>query len=98
MCGWTKNDVVLELGGIFKAHQSRRNHDFKVPPSHSLFSCMQFTRTGNAVRAQQIDEGNSPHLSQEEVVQEGLFNDTEIPPRAREETGGWLESDDIEDF
>lgn len=97
VCGWTKNDIVLELGGILKAHQSRRNHDFKAPPSHSLFSRMQFTRTGGAFRAQQIDEGDSAHLTQE-VVREGLFDDTETPPPAREEIGGWLESDDIEDF
>lgn len=98
VCGWTKNDIVLELGGILKAHQSRINHDFKAPPSHGLFSRMQFTRTGSAVRAQQIDEAESAaHLSQE-VVQQGLFDDTETSPSAREETGGWLESDDIEDF
>jgi cell cycle checkpoint protein len=97
VCGWTKNDIVLELGGILKAHQSQSNRDFKAPPSHALFSRIQFTRTGSAVRAQQIGEGDSAHLSQE-VVQQGLFDDTETPAPAREETGGWLESDDIEDF
>lgn len=57
---------------------------------------MQFTRTGSTVRAQQIDEGDSAPVSQD-MVQYG-FDDTDLPPPAREETGGWLESDDIEDF
>lgn len=66
-------------------------------PIHRLFSRLEFTRTGSSVRSQQLDETGLP-------IDETLEPDTfiYIPSSASKtqdkETGGWLESDDIEDF
>lgn len=61
---------------------------------HRLFSRMEFTRTGGAARSQQLDEAGLP----DQGVELDLSFDVPTPALTKEEMGGWLESDDIEDF
>jgi hypothetical protein len=58
---------------------------------------MEFTRTGNAVRSQQLGEGDlqADEMFEHEPSVDG-FSPT--PRQGEKETGGWLESDDIDDF
>ncbi|KAF9481743.1 Rad17-domain-containing protein [Pholiota conissans] len=96
--GWTKNDVILELGGVLKAREANPNKSLSpIPPVHRLFSRMEFTRTGNTGRLQQFNEGD---LLADEMPEHDPYYDA-ISPTSRhgeKEQGGWLESDDIDDF
>ncbi|KDR70220.1 hypothetical protein GALMADRAFT_255090 [Galerina marginata CBS 339.88] len=94
--GWTKNDVVLELGGVLKAQDIFLDHKSKPPHMHRLFSRLEFSRTGSFSRAQQLNEGDV------EADQGFDLDDRDLdlisPSKTKEETGGWLESDDIDEF
>jgi len=107
--GWNNDDVVLELSSVLKANdESLRRHQPpqqrqqrpKPPPMHHLFSRMEFIRaTGNGNRAQQLNEvdvDEDPGL--ESLVADDQYLNSLSNTKAEEERGGWLESDDIEDF
>ncbi|PPQ88176.1 hypothetical protein CVT25_005141 [Psilocybe cyanescens] len=98
--GWSKKDVVLELGGVLKAQDAQQNQTFSKPPSlHRRFSQMVFTRTGNIVRASQLDEREDFQADQELDVNRDLdFVSPSLSSKPKEEKGGWLESDDIDEF
>ena len=95
--GWSKTDVVLELGGILKAIdavQSPHSSSIKPPPKHKLFSKLEFIRGGSDVNAQQLEE-----LDVAEPGQHLFDKDDALDTYTRQEQqGGWLDSDDIEDF
>jgi cell cycle checkpoint protein len=89
--------VVLELGGILKAKdaiQSPAFSSFKPPPIHKLFSRLEFIRGGSDVYAQQLEESDIAESGQQH------FDEDEAPNTytRKEQQGGWLDSDDIEDF
>ena len=67
---------------------------------HHLFSRMEFTRaTGNGIRAQQLNEGDvDADQGFETLVADDQYLNSPWNTKADEEKGGWLESDDIEDF
>lgn len=92
--------MALELGTVLKLKQVQRAGSGldKLPSSHSLFSRLVFT-TGDGQKGQQVDEdlvGDEDQLPAEEGLGFGLGK------RKKDEddgaTGGWLESDDIEEF
>jgi hypothetical protein len=58
---------------------------------------MEFTRTGNTVRSQQLGEGDlqADEMFEHEPSFDGL---SPASRQGEKETGGWLESDDIDDF
>ncbi|KAF9043051.1 Rad17 cell cycle checkpoint protein-domain-containing protein [Panaeolus papilionaceus] len=101
--GWSTNEVILELGGVLKARDlmqdktSAMSRRMKPPPSHRSFSRMEFVRGGAESRAGQLNERD---------VDEGFaesgdgWTGLENGDVSQRETtdGGWLESDDIEDF
>ncbi|KAF8154728.1 Rad17 cell cycle checkpoint protein-domain-containing protein [Crassisporium funariophilum] len=93
--GWSKNEVVLDLGGVLKAKDLVHGHSVGRPPAgHKLFSRMDWVRGGKSVRAQQLVEGDVEE--QRELEDDGqIFGHTLL---TAEERGGWLEGDDIEDF
>jgi len=88
--------MVLELGGILKAKDaSHTSSSFKPPPIHKLFSKLEFIRGESSVHAQQLEELNIAEAGQyfdEETL------DTYTRSMTKKEQGGWLDSDDIEDF
>jgi len=89
--------MVLELGGILKAKDaSRASSPFKPPPIHKLFSKLEFIRGGSSVHAQQLEESNTAEAGQYFNEDETL--DTYTRSMTKEQQGGWLDSDDIEDF
>ena len=95
--GWSKTDMVLELGGILKAKDaSCISSSFKPPPIHKLFSKIEFIRGGNSAHAQQLEESNIAEPEEYFVEDETL--DTCTRSMTKEQQGGWLDSDDIEDF
>ncbi|KAF8811186.1 P-loop containing nucleoside triphosphate hydrolase protein [Phlegmacium glaucopus] len=100
--GWSKIDVVLELGGILKAKdavQSPASSSFKPPPVHKLFSEMKFIRGGSSVNAQQLDEADIVENGQHFDEDESLGIDTHpMMTKDQQQQGGWLDTDDIEEF
>jgi len=98
--GWSKTAVALELPGILKARDlalpTLGNHppESNAPRSHRLFSRLPFVR-GQDERLSQLNEGDVDTNS-------GLGDfdmDLDAVREAKEEhEGGWLQSDDIEDF
>ena len=89
--------MVLELGGILKAKDvSHTSSSFKPPPIHKLFSKLEFVRGGSSVYAQQLEESNIAEAG--EYFDEDESLDTYTPSMTKEQQGGWLDSDDIEDF
>lgn len=90
--------MVLELGGILKAKdeaQSPASSSFKPPPIHKLFSRLDFIRGGSDVHAQQLEESDIAGQQHFEDEDETLDAYTRL---TKERQGGWLDSDDIEDF
>ena len=89
--------MVLELGGILKAKDaSHASSSFKPPPIHKLFSKLEFIRGGSSVHAQQLEESNTTEAGQ--YFNEAETFDTYTRSMTKEQQGGWLNSDDIEDF
>lgn len=93
--GWSKIDVVLELGGILKAKdEAQTPPSFKPPSIHKLFSKMEFIRGGSDVNAQILEEADivepGPHFDEDKSLS--------THSTTREQQGGWLDSDDIEEF
>ncbi|KAF9554804.1 checkpoint protein Rad24 [Agrocybe pediades] len=90
--GWTKNEVILELGGVLKTREATRDPKTKPPALHKSFSRMEFSRAQSSVRSQQLDE--------KDVETNGDVDcDLDmLAPSNKEEKGSWLESDDIEEF
>ncbi len=101
--GWTKTDVILELGAVLKAQDSLHLPVSRKPPTlHRLFSKMEFVRStdasgGNGVRAVQLDEDEDAFYVSGGGGGDDLVLDLEKKQRD-EQNGGWLETDDIEEF
>jgi len=99
---WTRRDVALELGGVLKARSFSSMH--RPPPSHRLFSDMPFVP--NSGWAQQLGENDveKPIEQEEEVYGSGAVRlpedgtNVETKETSEAELGGWLQSDEIEDF
>ena len=102
--GWSKNDIVLELGAVLKAKDLASSLSTARPPKqHSLFSKMELGkwRNSNSVPAQQLDEldAGEAEYAEQQGSGGGIGNSAHVDIGGREERkGGWLESDDIEDF
>ena len=89
--------MVLELGGILKVKDaSHASSSFKPPPTHKLFSKLEFIRGGSSVHLQQLEESNNVEVGQHFDDDETL--DSYTCSMTKEQQGGWLDSDDIEDF
>ena len=88
--------MVLELGGILKAKDASCTPSFKPPPIHKLFSKLDFIRGGSSVHVQQLEESNIAETGQ--LLDEDETLDDHTRSTTKEQQGGWLDSDDIEDF
>ena len=95
--GWSRTDVILELGGILKAREAvgGRSPFSQAPAAHQLFSKMSFVRGGDNMRLSQLDEGDTGAAAQ--PLDEG-YDDDECSRTKEERGGGWLVEDDIQDF
>ena len=92
--------MVLELSGILKAKdavQLSPSSSFKPPPIHKLFSSLEFIRGGSGMNVQRLEAADIVEISQH-------FNEDDTPSAdtrsmmTSEQQGGWLDSDDIEEF
>ncbi|KAJ3560339.1 hypothetical protein NP233_g10904 [Leucocoprinus birnbaumii] len=96
---WSKLEVALELGVVLKLKQAQQRGALgmdKFPSSHSLFSRLTFT-TGDGQRGQQVDEDvvdDGDQLAAEDDLNIGIGKKDDGDGA----TGGWLDSDDIEEF
>ncbi|KAJ7595664.1 Rad17 cell cycle checkpoint protein-domain-containing protein [Mycena floridula] len=95
--GWSNNAVAMELGGVLKARDSQRNPQ-GPPRTHKLFSHLPFSRLGGSSGANPLAETDSGYLpsSQADLAEDDaaiLAYET----AEQTNTGGWLESDDIEE-
>jgi hypothetical protein len=92
LSGWSKAAVATELGAILKAWDMAGVQP-QAPSSHRTFSNLIFRRAGGE-NGMHLEEGDTVDMPEAE----------ESPPergrnaRADQSEGGWLESDDIEDF
>jgi hypothetical protein len=84
--------MVLEVGPILKAIDLTGPASRRPPKAHKLFSKMEFMRGGENSQMQQLDEDDGP-LADEAAQFESVPSCLGEEPR-----GGWLESDEIEDF
>jgi cell cycle checkpoint protein len=98
--GWSRTDVILELGGILKAREAVGGHfpSSQAPAAHQLFSKMTFLRGGDNMRLSQLDEGDTGAAAHVIDKGEGYDDDDECSRMKEERNGGWLVEDDIQDF
>ncbi|KAG2004670.1 hypothetical protein CC2G_003205 [Coprinopsis cinerea AmutBmut pab1-1] len=89
--GWSSSEVILELGPMLKLKDRSADRQSRPPKSHRLFSSPVFVYGSNGPQTSQIDEKDAA----DEVPDEEELEPTVV---AEESTGGWLESDDIEEF
>jgi cell cycle checkpoint protein len=86
---------MLEVGPILKAIDVTAPPLRRPPHAHKLFSKMEFVRGGNNAQVQQLDEDDKPLYN----GGDGEAQSESFPGSVEEmKMGGWLESDDIEDF
>ncbi|KAJ7510273.1 Rad17 cell cycle checkpoint protein-domain-containing protein [Mycena galericulata] len=95
--GWSRTEVVTELGGVLKARDAKYPARSQPPSSHRLFSSLQFVPGGESQGLRQLGEGD---VSIDNV---DVLDDEGGPPGGWSESaedvgGGWLENDDIEEF
>ncbi|PPQ71519.1 hypothetical protein CVT26_010390 [Gymnopilus dilepis] len=105
---YSNSELILELGGLLKAYDVSHSIPFKhkPPPIHRLFSRMEFMRSSSASMGsgKTLDEkgdgtdvvDDGAGLVEDEGRDLGVFS----PGVAgkEEHLGGWLESDDIDEF
>ncbi|ESK91582.1 hypothetical protein Moror_2500 [Moniliophthora roreri MCA 2997] len=97
---WCPQLIVTELGAVLKAKDIRApgvQPSWVPPATHRRFSHLQFVQSGlSDGHAQQLDESDTAPGNESLVEQEesGLLVDT----KTEAHDGGWLESDDIEEF
>ncbi|KAF9004565.1 Rad17 cell cycle checkpoint protein-domain-containing protein [Cyathus striatus] len=94
--GWSRMDVVTELGAVLKAKDNDKSLALasKPPFTNQLFSRMAFSN-GIGDQGQQIYENDNnfdPGAAPGEEATFGAVKDDD------DRNGGWLETDDIEDF
>ncbi|KAG6868583.1 hypothetical protein C0993_000848 [Termitomyces sp. T159_Od127] len=94
--GWSHSQVAVELGGLLNAREQMTGGSLPRPPSsHRLFSSLKFSSGSHFGLTQSLDEKD---------VEIPRMNDGDgddslwLPRRDVEADGGWLESDDIEEF
>jgi len=86
---------MLEVGPILKAIDMTASPSRRPPNAHKLFSKMEFVRGGNNPQVQQLNESDEPmDNGGDDGAQTESFSSSVVEKRM----GGWLESDDIEDF
>ncbi|KAL1662981.1 Rad17 cell cycle checkpoint protein-domain-containing protein [Schizophyllum commune] len=90
---WSRNDVVTSLGGVLKARDLGPPQT-RAPPTHRLFTNLNFAR-GAGGSDEQLDETDAVVTS--EPAMEDQDWDAGYDTQDKR-AGGWLESDDIEDF
>ncbi|KIY50228.1 P-loop containing nucleoside triphosphate hydrolase protein, partial [Fistulina hepatica ATCC 64428] len=93
---WSQTTVATQLGGILKAYDAKGYPGRPAPTTHRLFSRLLFTQNSSAQTqlAENDVEVQDVSMLDETVTGSGLTEQDEM----NELTGGWLESDDIEDF
>jgi cell cycle checkpoint protein len=92
-CRWSRADIAMELGGVLKARDAMHLSPNAPPASHRLFSNLVFKYGTDAVGGtQQLGEGDVDEEPVQERRERGDWSDMAKPG------GGWLDSDDIEDF
>lgn len=91
--GWSAEAVATELGGVLRALDrdgvARRR---RAPAAHRAFSRLVFVADGGA-GAEQLGEGDA---GEEELEEEDGW--AGLGAEEGGVDGGWLESDDIEEF
>lgn len=88
--------MVTGLGGVLKARDAKQGGP-QAPGSHRLFSSLQFVSGGENRGLQQLGEGDVPS-DNVDIPEEGGPRGGWSANADELEGGGWLESDDIEDF
>lgn len=91
--GWSHSQVAIELGGLLNARDQVTSRP-RPPSSHRLFSSLKFSSGTHFGFTQSLDEKDVeiPRVDDEDEAS------LRLPRRDVEADGGWLESDDIEEF
>ncbi|TRM58560.1 Rad17 cell cycle checkpoint protein-domain-containing protein [Schizophyllum amplum] len=92
---WSRTDVITGLGGVLKARDSGPLQA-RAPSSHRLFTQLKFMR-GAAGDEEQLQE-NEVAVEEEATLDSDQQVDAGYAVDEDRQDGGWLESDDIEDF
>ncbi|KAI0689660.1 Rad17 cell cycle checkpoint protein-domain-containing protein [Cytidiella melzeri] len=90
---WTQREIAVEMGGLLKASDVSGSKVFKPPPTHQRFSRLVFTRGMTNVTDILDDKDVVPNTTGEDEID---CEESRVDPEKA--PGGWLESDDIEDF
>ncbi|KAG7092916.1 hypothetical protein E1B28_009221 [Marasmius oreades] len=99
---WSPSLIATELAAVLKIRDGHRSG--RPPSSHRLFSALKFVKPALSAgsSAQQLgeNEGGMEDEALETIAEReegGLWNE-EHQDNLRENVGGWLDSDDIEEF
>ncbi|KAH9949687.1 Rad17-domain-containing protein [Amylocystis lapponica] len=91
--GWSMRDVALELGAVLRVREGTGG-SAGAPPTHRLFSRLEFGRAASGL--EQLAEDEDAH--EDEAPPEDETPRFGRGTEEQEEAGGWLEEDEIEDF
>jgi hypothetical protein len=84
--------IATELGGVLKVGDSPQAGRSLPPSTHRMFSTLAFKKDSGSGSGEPLVEG-------EEASEMDINVDAEEGRRrGKEEAGGWLENDDIEEF
>ena len=98
---WNLTEIATDIGGVLKAREYTNTRD-RPPASHRLFSQLAFSTNGDH-GIQQLGENDVGNEMDEACLDDvGFGEDVRrgyLKPEVSEAMGGgWLESDDIDEF
>ena len=96
---WSRQDIALELGADLRARDAAGIQSLRAPKTHCLFSKLDFTKKG--VGLEQLTE--DADVPDDDIDISGAddaadFGTGASELHAKEDGGGCLSDDDIEDF
>lgn len=94
--GWSRADVAMELGAVLKTRNATKAGS-QAPASHRLFSSLMFMYGSNCAGSQALGEGDVDER-EEGMAEDDLITRSMDNREPEIDGGGWLASDDIEDY
>jgi cell cycle checkpoint protein len=88
--------IATELGGVLKARDRMGSQTNRPPSSHILFSRLEFTRSSGSTHAQRLEASDPGDDVLQDYGDGDIFGGGKMGGEIT--VGGWLESDDIDEF
>ncbi|KAH9923879.1 Rad17 cell cycle checkpoint protein-domain-containing protein, partial [Fomitopsis serialis] len=94
---WSRRNIALEIGGVLKARDLAGRRPNSAPPTHRMFSRLEFSQ-GSAGPVQLSEDGGDTPEDDPDVDEGPVSGSRAAEAEEESRAHGWLEDDDIEEF